>query len=202
MREYKEILEKYLPDNTASIVSEWISTFGVYLRITRSRSTKLGDYYPPIKYNYHRITINHDLNKYAFFITLVHEMAHLVVWEQYKNRVKPHGKEWKQEFKNLMDPFFELDVFPGDIKDALVRYLRNAKASTVSDIELSRVLRSYDINNRQILLENISDDSVFQLRNGRTFKKGEKLRKRYRCMCLNNKRIYLINPLVEVIPVK
>ncbi|MCD4679080.1 MAG: hypothetical protein K8S00_01710, partial [Bacteroidales bacterium] len=102
----------------------------------------------------------------------------------------------------LMDPFFELDVFPGDIKEALMKYLRNAKASTVSDLELSRVLRNYDVNNTQILLENISCDAVFKLKNGRTFKKGEKLRKRYRCMCLNNKRIYLINPLVEVIPVK
>lgn len=202
MREYKEILDKYLPDKTSSIVSEWISRFGVYLRITGSRSTKLGDYYPPIRNNYHRITINHDLNKYAFLITFVHEMAHLIVWVQNKNRAKPHGKEWKLEFKQLMDPFFELDVFPSDIKEALMKYLRNAKASTVSDLELSRVLRNYDVNNTQILLENISCDAVFKLRNGRTFKKGEKMRKRYRCMCLNNKRIYLINPLVEVIPVK
>jgi len=202
MREYKEILDKYLPDKTSSIVSEWISTFGIYLRITGSRSTKLGDYYPPIRNNYHRITINHDLNKYAFLITFVHEMAHLIVWVQNKNRVKPHGKEWKLEFKQLMDPFFELEVFPSDIKNALMKYLRNAKASTVSDLELSRVLRNYDVNNTQILLENILCDAVFKLRNGRTFKKGEKLRKRYRCMCLNNKRIYLIDPLVEVIPVK
>jgi len=202
MKDYKEILDKYLPDNTIKIVSEWISENGIYLRITASRTTKLGDYYPPIKNNYHKITINHDLNKYAFLITFVHEMAHLRIWEEYKNTVKPHGKEWKLEFKNLMEPFFRLEVFPRDIEIVLIKYLNNAKASTSSDLVLSRTLRNYDIKNTKILLENIPDLTIFSLKNGKIFRKGEKLRKRYRCMCLNNKRIYLINPLVEVIPVK
>ncbi len=202
MREYEGILNKYLPDHTSKIISEWISKYSIYLRITKSRSTKLGDYYPPTKYRTHKITINHDLNKYAFLITLVHEIAHLLVWEKHKNRTKPHGTEWKIEFKNLMDMFLRMDVFPADIRGSLANYLENAKASTISDIELSRILSKYNINNTKILLENIPDNSVFKLKNGKIFRKGEKLRKRYRCICLNNKRLYLINPLVEVFPVK
>lgn len=202
MRDNIDLLNKYLPDKTSEIISSWISEYGIHLRITRSRSTKHGDYYPPIKSISHRISINHDLNKYAFLITLVHEIAHMRVWLKHKNSVKPHGREWKYEFKALMHPFFLMNVFPPDIQSALMIYLRNAKASTVSDINLSRVLSKYDNNKAQILLENLPSQSVFKLKNGKTFMKGEKLRKRYRCMCLITNKIYLINPLAEVFPVK
>jgi len=202
MIERKELLDKYLPAETSDVISEWISMYNIHLRITKNRTTKHGDYYPPVKSQYHRITVNHDLNKYAFLVTLVHEVAHLRVWELYKNKVKPHGREWKMEFRNLMIPFLNRGVFPGDVNDALEKYLINAKASTSSDLDLSRALGKYDAINSKIVLENIPSQTVFRLRNGKTYRKGDRLRKRYRCMCLNNNRIYLINPLVEVIPLK
>ena len=34
--------------------------------------------------------------------------------------------------------------------------------------------------------------------NGKTFKKGPRIRKRYRCQSMDNQRIYLVNPLVRV----
>ena len=60
-------------------------------KVKKSRSSKYGDYRPPLKGSNHLITINYDMNKYAFLITLVHEIAHLTNWNKHKDKVKPHG---------------------------------------------------------------------------------------------------------------
>jgi SprT protein len=36
------------------------------------------------------------------------------------------------------------------------------------------------------------------LQNGRSFQRIEKIRKRYKCMELSSKRMYLFNPIAEV----
>lgn len=202
MRSNEEILINYLPEEAIAVVNDWISDYNIFLQIKGNRSTKHGDYYPPVRNNYHKITINNSLNKYSFLITFVHEVAHLMVWLKHKDRVKPHGKEWKNEFRILMATFLNLKVFPEDIKIALNKYLDNAKASTTSDLVLSRILRKYDKNTQSLILENIPDRSDFMLKNGRRFRKEGRLRKRYRCICLKTNRIYFIHPLVEVIPIK
>ena len=91
----------------------------------------------------------------------------------------------------------KMDIFPEDIHAALQFYLKKSYASSGSDLNLSRCLQKYDPN-PGITLEELSEGSSFQLPNGKTFKKGPLLRKRYRCVCLDNKRTYLVNPLVKV----
>jgi len=197
MTAYKAILEKYLPENSVDLIFEWIQKYNIHLKVSRKRSSKLGDYRPPQKGKGHHITVNHDLNQYAFHITLVHEVAHLIVWEGYRNKVRAHGKEWKDTYRELMQPFMETDIFPEDIHAALKSYLSKSYASSGSDLHLSRVLQKYD-DDQGITLEALEEGSVFILPNGRTFKKGDLVRKRYRCVSLDNKRIYLVNPLVKV----
>ncbi|MCD4746347.1 MAG: SprT-like domain-containing protein [Bacteroidales bacterium] len=201
IKQYKDILNKYLPENSVDIILEWVALYKINLRISKGRTTKLGDYRPPAKNNTHRISINHDLNKYSFLITVVHEIAHLIVWEKYKNTVKPHGQEWKSEFKFLMYSFMNNKIFPPDIFYALSKYLNNAFASSSADLELSRILNKYD-NNKELILEDLPLHSIFRINNGKTFKKLERLRKRYRCISMDNKRVYLVNPLAKVIPIK
>ena len=200
MPDYKEILTKYIPNTSTDIIYDWIVESNIMLKITRSRKTKLGDYRPPQHGKGHQISVNHDLNEFSFLITLVHEIAHLKVWEVHKNNVKPHGKEWKCEFKDLMSPFIDKDIFPEELKSALIKYLSNAFASSGSDLELARIL-----SNDDTLLEEIPENTIFTIDEGinrRIFMKQEKLRKRYRCVCLNNKRVYLFNPLAKVIVLK
>ncbi|MCD4773262.1 MAG: SprT-like domain-containing protein [Bacteroidales bacterium] len=202
MDQYKQILIKYLPEKTIDIIIDWIVNKKIFLRISRSRSTKLGDFRPATKNQPCRISVNHDLNKYSFLITFVHEIAHFVVWDKYKRKAKPHGIEWKTEFYYLMNNFLNKNIFPEDIEKALKNYLRNAKATSGSDLELTRCLQKYNDNPEQLVLENIPPDSVFQIPNGRIFKKKEKVRKRYKCVCMTNKKTYLVNPLVNVVLVK
>lgn len=197
MEKYKEILQKYLPEASVEIVLSRLQQHKVHVKITRGRSSKLGDYRPPQRGKGHQISVNHDLNKYAFLITLIHELAHLINWEKYRNKVKPHGKEWKDTYKKLMDPYMEAAIFPDDLQAALESYLNKSYASSGTDLVLSRAIQKYD-NNPGITLESLDEGSIFILPNGRKFKKGPLIRKRYRCPSLDNKRIYLVNPLARV----
>lgn len=195
----KNILHKYIPEKAVPVISEWIYKFDFKLRIKKSRATKLGDYRPPVKGENHLITVNYDLNKYAFLITLVHEIAHLTNYNKHKNSVKPHGDEWKFHYKLLMQQFLIPDVFPEDVIDALVKYMNNPAASSCSDHNLLRVLKKYDVRQHTVLLEELPQGSKFVYNNERIFIKGEQVRKRFKCVEVPTNRLYLFNPLTEVV---
>ncbi|MCK4569009.1 MAG: SprT-like domain-containing protein [Bacteroidales bacterium] len=201
MEKYKSILNKYLPEHSVDLIYDWLQQYNIHLKVSKKRSSKLGDYRPPQNGKGHQITVNHDLNHFAFLITLVHEVAHLLVWEKHGNKVRAHGVEWKNIYRQLMVPFFERDIFPDDIRLALDSYFNKSYASSGSDLNLSRTLQKYD-SEPGLTLETIYEGSVFRLPNGKTFKKGALIRKRYRCFCIDNKRVYLVNPLVRVELVK
>ncbi len=196
--EHKEILKEYLPEKSIDTIYAWIVDNKVHLKITPKRKTKLGDYRPPIRYNNHRISINHDLNKYAFLITIVHEFAHLFVWEKHKGNVKAHGKEWKLIYRELMLDFTGRGIFPSEIEGFLLKSIVNSKASSTSEIALSRCLKKYDEHAHLPTLEELSENAVFAIEGGRRFIKGPKRRTRYKCQCLSNKKYYMVHALTPV----
>ncbi|GGC19895.1 metallopeptidase [Parapedobacter defluvii] len=199
MPDYSHQLSQYMPALAAPVISRWIVDSRCLFRISKSRSSKLGDYRAPHGKHGHRISVNHNLNPYAFLITTIHEFAHLKTWNNHKNSVKPHGQEWKTHFGQLMQPFIQLRVFPGDVEAALIRYLANPAASSCTDLGLFRVLKRYDIQSNGIqVVEQLPENAIFSLKNGRVFQKKEKIRKRYRCIELTTRRIYLFSPVAEV----
>ena len=193
-----EILKKYLPEETVMLISEWIIEFDFKLKITKERKTRLGDYTSPRGDLNHTITINYNLNKYAFLITLVHEVAHLVTFNEHKNTVNPHGTEWKRNFQKLMQPFLTPDIFPLEVFAALRKYLQNPAASSCSDIHLLRTLKLHDEDNSTIFLEHLPIHTLFLYNGSRVFKKGERIRKRYKCIEIKSGVIFLFNPITEV----
>lgn len=195
----QSILNKYIPEKSVPVISEWIYKFDFKLRIKKSRSSKYGDYRPPVKGENHLITINYDMNKYAFLITLVHEIAHLSTYNKHKDKVKPHGDEWKLHYKLLMQQFLIPDIFPLDIITALRKYMNNPAASSCSDTNLLRILKKYDNNKNTVLLEDIPHGTTFSYNDDRHFIKGPQSRKRIKCTDVNTKAVYLFNPITEVL---
>lgn len=196
-----EILKKYIPEFAVPLIARWIIEFDFKLKITKERSSKLGDYTPPHNGLNHTITINHNLNQYSFFVTLVHEIAHLKTYNQYRNTVLPHGQEWKQAFRELMKPFLDTDHLPLDVLYALRKYLQNPAAASCSDATLMRTLKLYDsaeTNGHLILLEHLPFRTHFLYNGSRIFEKGERIRKRFRCREIATGSIYLFSPLAEV----
>lgn len=192
------VLSKYIPEAAVESIALWIVNYDFKLKIKKERSTKLGDYSSPHNGMNHVITVNHNLNKYSFLITLIHEVAHLTTFNKYKNTVAPHGAEWKNEFKTLMQPYLVSEVFPVDVLNAIRRYLNNPAASSCTDTHLLRTLKHYDENPGQVFLEHLPYKSVFLFNENKVFEKGERIRKRYRCIEIATGKVYLFNPLTEV----
>jgi hypothetical protein len=108
-------LAVYLPENTYEDVMEYLHLYKVHLTVTRARSSVLGDYRNKSFQKNHRISVNGNLNKYAFLITLLHELGHLLAFEKYGNRIPAHGAEWKREFGDILVVFLKKKIFPADI---------------------------------------------------------------------------------------
>jgi hypothetical protein len=203
-------LQHFLPDSALLYVISWFLGNPVHLRISRSRTTKYGDYRMPGKGLPARISVNQNLNRYDFLITLVHEMAHHEVFSNpYKTngfslfsrkrtRPKPHGEEWKEMYRLLMRPVMNTEVFPQEIMENLVNYFNNPRAAAGTSHHLATVLNRYNVPDGKEFIEDLPADTLFQIPGGRIFMKKEKLRKRYRCISLANKRAYLFSPVARV----
>jgi hypothetical protein len=193
-------LQKYLPTGTAEAVNNYLQQHKVHLTIAKERKTVLGDYRHRTHEANHRISINGNLNTYSFLITLLHEIAHLLCYEQHGRKVLAHGKEWKGLFGELLKQFLQHNIFPADIEAELALSLKNPAASSCAEDGLLRVLRKYDANTNQLLMvEELPADSLFQLKDGRVFKKEDKLRKRYKCKEIKTGKLYLFSPVYEVV---
>lgn len=186
-----KIFEKYLPEPTVQYCSRLWSHHKFSLKITKPRSSKLGDYCF-CRRNGHSISVNSNLNRYSFLITYLHEVAHLLVQKSNIRRKLPHGKEWKDAFRGLLVPVMNEQVFPYDILSALNIYYTNPAASTGSHSVLSQALRLYDEQLEGFAqLAFLDENEVFQL-NGRIFSKGPMRRTRYFCKEITTGKNYII----------
>lgn len=193
-----EAIKKYIPGKAAQHVLDFLNLHKVHLTITRERKSVLGDYRHATTYNNHRISVNGNLNKYSFLITLIHELAHLLTFTRYKNRVEPHGKEWKRIYGVMLKDFLQPEIFPPDLLYYLNDSLHNLPASSCSDEKLMRVLKKYDEGNGLVLVEQVDEGKLFDAGNGKLFRKGKKLRKRYQCVEMATGKLYLFSPIYEV----
>ncbi len=192
------VLKEYIPELSVPLIASWIQEHRLHLHISNRRSTKLGDYRAPANGNTHRISVNHNLNPFDFLITLIHEFAHLTNWVKNKHHVAPHGNEWKEEYKRLIQPFLQLPIFPDDVKLALRKHFINPSASC-SDLHLQRVLKTYDTRKDLSIttVERIPMGAYFKLRNDHVFKKGVLRRTRFECVDITNGKIYLVSAMAE-----
>ena len=185
----------FVPPKSVALLQCWIDELDAEIVISPPRNTKLGDF--KVRYNHLAISVNNNLNPYSFLITLTHELAHAFIWRDHKNRVKPHGEEWKELYKKLMLNFLNPDIFPQDILRTLSKHLISPSASTSTDIELCSCLRKYN-NLIRRTVSDIQEGEIFLLKNRKKFIKGPKLRKRFKCIELVSQKTYMVHPLSEI----
>ena len=192
-------LSQYLPEGVLDDVLQYLHQYRIHLTISRERTTLLGDYRNATTGKNHRISVNGNLNPFAFLITLLHEIAHLITFEAYGHKAAPHGKEWKQEYSKLLAAFLLRKVFPPDIEKALLRSIANPSATTCGETNLMRVLKRYDAKkDGWLMVEELQVGALFRMRDGTVFRRGEKLRKRIRCTKLQSGQEYLFSAVYEV----
>ena len=193
-------LNAYLPDGAFVPVVALINQYKVHLTVTKARKSVLGDYRHAFQGANHKISVNGNLNKYEFLITLLHELAHLLCYEQYRNRVDAHGKEWKNIYGHLLAQFIQQGLFPNDIKKALSKTLLNPAATANGETKLLLVLRKYNEIKKVgvALVANIAEGILFESLNGKIFKRGKKRRIRIECVEVATGQVYSFSALTEV----
>lgn len=192
-----ETLSKYIPEHAVKSVFDLIVTNQVHLKIVNERVTRHGDYRKGLS-GKHEITVNASLNKYKFLITLIHEISHLIAFEKFGRKIKPHGTEWKYSFQLLMVPYIRPEIFPNHLLPLLARHFKNPSASSDTDATLSLALKQFDKQNDKNHIFEIPFGSIFRIHNGKIFKKVALRVKRFECLEISSGKTYLFNPNAEV----
>ncbi len=191
-------IEGFAPPFLVNYLTNIVEKLNVDLCIVKPRKTKLGDCKIDIKNKRIRISINNDLNQYSFSITLLHELAHAATTEKYGRFVKPHGREWKNEFKEMLLPLLDSKEFPEEIKSALLFSLNSMKASSCADYSLWKALHKHDKKDVSVLyLEQIQVGEKFLFK-AREYRTISKKRSRYLCEEIASKKQYLIHRLAKI----
>jgi len=168
--------------------------------VSKSRHSKLGDYrFSPQKG--HQITVNRNLNSYAFLVTYLHEVAHLLTYLAYKNKALPHGEEWKNSFRSIFEPILEEGLLPDELINVLKSYLVNPSATSTGHGPLVDVLKTYDKSNTCITLHALPENQIFLLKNLELIK-GKLRRTRYFCKEANTGKLYLVAKNAQVTPLE
>lgn len=188
-------MELHLPQGWADSIRGLLISSPISVRVVRNRRSKHGDHRFEKFKQVSVITVNASGNGYRFGITLLHEIAHAQVSHRYRRRTKPHGREWKEAFRNLL--LERLELFPNDLREPLIRYAQNPLYTTDADSPLSQCLRRYDtLDVRPTVLE-LACGQKFLLNGKRVMTKGELLRKRYRCVAADG-GIFHVSPSARV----
>lgn len=195
----QKILEKQIPVAALQYAIELWHEMPFSFTLSRSRSTCFGNYI--FRNGHHKITVNHDINQYAFLITYIHEIAHQRTFQQHqgkRRKILPHGKEWKMNFQKLMQPLLNTTIFPESLLIPLTQYMQNPAASSVSFMPLAAALRGFDdIQEEGHELAQIAVNQTFEFR-GKTYQKIENRRTRVLCMEVATQRRFTIVGIVKV----
>jgi hypothetical protein len=192
-----DTLEPYVSKNALTPVLALLQHDNLTIKVKNERKTRHGDY-KRLPNGKHQITINSNLNKYKFLITLIHEIAHFEAYNSFGRFIKPHGKEWKYTFQRLMLPFLNPEIFPDDLLPLLATHFKNPKASSDTDVVLSLALKQFDAPNDKTYVFEVPVGTTFKLYNGKIFKKGTTRTKRIECVEISTGKLYLFNPNAEV----
>nr|WP_293840512.1 sprT domain-containing protein [uncultured Arsenicibacter sp.] len=204
-----DLLAKYLPAEAVSYCQNLWQHYAFQLRIVRARKTKLGDF-RALAPGQLQISVNADLNPFAFLITYIHEVAHADVYVSHTTRrlraMKPHGPVWQQAFQRLMQPLLTEQVFPAAILAPLRIYMQAPAASShaspalVQALRLADPVRHNELNphNRLLSLHELAEGELFQFRE-KTYQRGTLRRTRVVCKEISSSKSYAIlaHALVE-----
>lgn len=160
------------------------------LKVSGSRASKLGDFRAINGQKHCLITVNGDLPPQPFLVTYLHEAAHAAAYRKYGNRIKPHGAEWQQQFRQLAAPLLNATVFSPEVLLAFTDYLQKPAASSSAHPALARALHLQK-SAALPLLQELPEGQRFRLRH-RTFVKVGRKRTRALCRDEGNQKMYLI----------
>jgi len=206
--EVSHVLSGRIPAASMDYVVDLLAAHPVHVLVSPPRRTRLGFYRSPKRGDvWHHISVNEDLNPYAFLVTLLHEIAHMLVYvrvsQSCRRRIAPHGREWKAAFGQLLEPVAREHQLPSDVAEAIEGMLDNPRASSCADARLLAVLSRYDDDAGSVQrLDEIPEGSTFRLNSGRVFRHTRRLRTWHLCEELGTQKRFRVrgSSRVELMP--
>ena len=187
-------LQKYLPENTLPFLKTWFGAHYIHIKITKGRNSKLGDY-RKMPDKSHQITINSTLQPQLFFFVLTHELAHLLAFENFGNRISPHGSEWKNTFRTML--LESISVYSEDLKPIIINFSKSPKANFMSSPDLVKYFHIENYEDESSYIEDLETDTRFIYRKETYIIEGKR-KKNYICLNLDNGKRYIFKPLSRV----
>jgi hypothetical protein len=195
----EEVFKKYFPEPSVAYCLHIWKSHSIQFTISKPRKSIFGVY--RFKNSIHQISVNGDLNPHAFLVTFLHEVAHLLVRKSQSRRVQPHGKEWQNAFREIMQPVLIEEIFPKPILSHLIRHLEKPSATTCSDETLYGLLMGKATQKIEIpgwsSIAGLSEGTPFSY-GGRHFLRLRQLRKRIECIHEETGTFYRFHPEVHV----
>ncbi|GAB4030646.1 sprT domain-containing protein [Spirosoma gilvum] len=196
-----DVFTTHIPPGAVDYCRQLWQSYRFSFKVVKPRRTRLGDF-RVLPQNQTQITVNKNLNPYAFLITYVHEAAHADVHHQFSSqrrirRVKPHGRAWQSAFQRLMLPLLTEAVFPPVVLDPLKQYMTDPGATTYTNQQLMLALRQFDVMSAEvipanrILLRDVSEGNSFRLAQ-KTYVRGTLRRTRIVCKEVSSGKSYAI----------
>lgn len=187
-------LEARIPASTVAFVVDLLLCQPVQVIVTPPRRTRLGSYMAPLPSRpWHRITVNADLNPFAFLVTLLHEIAHMQAFRAASRRIAPHGREWKRAFGKLLSELVRDPALPSDFTAVINDMLADPRASSCGDPALTAVLSRYDAqSNPQPRVDELPVGSTFRLGSGRVFRHKRRLRTWHLCEEVHTRQTFRV----------
>jgi N-glycosylase/DNA lyase len=199
---FRKNLVRYIGEAAAHFIDENTKGLTFHLKVTKERATKYGDYSTPINNKKQQITVNGNLDQFSFLLTLLHELAHLRVYEKHSYRIKPHGEQWKNEFANYLRLAIEHHLFPEEIAKPIRKYYISKLSFTHnSRVHVLNSILNFLKKEIPMRLQDIPLNSKAILSNGMMITKIEQ--KRTRCICKDhsNNKLYSIHKSIEVLEI-
>lgn len=188
------LLEKYLPPQSLPYLKDWFGSHRIHIKITRGRSTKLGDY-RKMQDGSHQITLNSTLQPHLFFFVLTHELAHLIAFDRFAGRITAHGTEWKKIFGEMLQD--SISVYAEDLQPIIFRFSQSPRASFMASPELVRYFHIEDYEDESSYVDDLGLQDRFIYRK-KTYIIEQKLKKNYICVELETGKKYIFKPLARV----
>jgi SprT protein len=194
------LLQVFIPEGSFDALFDYINKYGIHLSITKKRKTLHGNFSYNTVQKINKITVNGTLNRYAFLVTLLHEIAHCIALHTYGFNIAPHGKEWQNTYSKILQEFIALNVFTPEINIALAKHSFKPKASSCADLELEKILNKYDEGFAEETeynqyVEQIPIGSFFETEQKKVYKMIGKRRTKYICQLLSNGELYLFTSI-------
>jgi len=196
--DFRKGLAPLLPEGTLDFIVNFFILNKVSLTVTRPRTSRFGSF--QLKNRRSFITINNNLSPFHFFIVMLHEMAHYLTYRDYHPRkTQPHGQEWKNNFKALLQQATPLTTLPQPVQQALDNYVASNFSSASAKFALNAVLLDGQTpKSGTVKILELPEGARFRFRNKLFTKQATR---RSRCICkrvTEPNKLYSFHLLTEV----